>query len=74
MFDSKFFSFGFLFDYFWGIWGGERGTKVLLSLLGVSRLVDKMYLGTGQAGSFWWIYLFSLSARGATSVPLGGRW
>lgn len=35
---------------FWGIWGGEGGTRVLLSLLGVGRLVDKMYLGTGQVG------------------------
>lgn len=44
MFDSKFFSFVFVFNYFWGIWGGEGGTRVLLSLLGVGRLVDKMYL------------------------------
>lgn len=48
----NFFSLIFLFDYFWGIWRGEGGTKVLLSFLGVGRLVDKMYLGTGQVGSF----------------------
>lgn len=52
MFDSKLFFLIFLFDYFWGIWRGEGGTRVLLFLLGVNRLVDKMYLGTGQVGSF----------------------
>lgn len=50
MFDSKLFFLIFLFDYFWGIWGGEGGTRVLLSLLGVGRWVDKMYLGIGQVG------------------------
>lgn len=44
MFDSKFFSFLFVFNYLLGdlgIWGGEGGTRVLLSLLGVGLSIGR---------------------------------